>query len=95
MHTKSHYRETVDRMDPLQPAYYGTFERTVEIGGAVRRYLYYVPDGVTPSTAGVMLLPPDGVTADEFLERSTWRMLCEMGAPREKFILCVLEAPNG
>ncbi len=88
-------RADVDRMDPLATQAYGVFERAAEIGGVQRRWLYYVPDGVMPGAAGVMLLPPDGVTADDFLERSSWKMLSEMGSFRARFILCILEPLPG
>lgn len=95
MELKNQHREDIDPMAPMLPAYYGTFERTVEIGGQTRRFLYYVPDGVTASTSGVMLLPPDGMNAEEFLERSNWKMLCETEECKEKFILCILEPGGG
>ena len=95
MNLKNHHRAAVDPMAPMLPTYYGAFERTVEIGGRARRFLYYVPDGAMASTSGVMLLPPDGMHADEFLERSNWKMLCETEECKEKFILCVLEAGAG
>ena len=96
MEKKNFHRAVIDPMDPMQPTYYGTFERSVELGGRTRRFLYYVPDGAMASTAGVMLLPPSGVSAEAFLENSSWKQLCETEECKEKFILCVLESgPEG
>ena len=95
MNLKNYSREEIDPMNPMRPTHYGLFDRTVDVGGRARRFLYYVPDGAMASTAGVMLLPPNGVTAAEFLEHSSWRQLCETEECKEKFILCVLEAEAG
>ena len=91
----NYHRATVDPKNPMLPTYYGTFEYVMDIGGHTRRLLYYVPDGAMASTAGVMLLPPSGMTADEFLESSNWKQLCETEECKEKFILCILEAEAG
>lgn len=95
MNRKNFHRGSIDPMAPMLPTYYGVFESSVEIGGHSRRFLYYVPDGAAASTSGVMLLPPDGMTALQFLERSNWKHLCETEEYKEKFILCVLEAEEG
>lgn len=95
MNGKNFHRPAVDPMAPMLPTYYGVFHGSVETGGRPRRFLYYVPDGAMASTSGVMLLPPDGMTAEEFLEQSNWKSLCETEECKEKFILCVLEAEDG
>lgn len=93
---KNYHRLEPDPMNPMLPTYYGTFRRSVTIGEHTRTFLYYVPDGTMASTSGVMLLPPNGVDAESFLERSGWRALCETEECKEKLILCVLEPlPSG
>jgi len=95
MDFKNYHRVDIDPLAPMLPTYYGVFERKVEVGGHSRRFLYYVPDGAMASTSGVMLLPPDGIKAEDFLEKSNWKELCETEECKEKFILCVLEADEG
>ena len=89
------HREQIDPLNPMRPTWCGTISRTVTAGQARRRVVYYIPEGAMASTAGILLLPPDGVTADEFLEKGPWRFLADSEERKEKLILCVLESAAG
>lgn len=89
------YQYEVDPKDPFKPLYQGTFEETVEVGGKTRRYLLYIPEGARPSTAGVLVLPENGKTADDLWRESGWRMIADTEETKEKLILFFLEPENG
>lgn len=96
MNTTYSHRTDIDPMDPMRPTWSGTISRDVEVGGVRRRVTYYIPEIAMAATAGVMLLPPGGVSAEKFLEKSSWRQLADTEECKEKFILCVLESgPEG
>ena len=56
-------RGACDPHAPYRPAFYGTFELSVPVGGKTRRMLAYVPKEVRESTAGVFVLGENGCTA--------------------------------
>ncbi len=85
----------VDPKDPFRPLYQGTFEGFVDVGGKRRRYLYYIPEGARPSTAGVFVLPEDGKTADDLWRDSGWRTIADTEETKEKLIVFFLEPEGG
>ena len=87
MNTTYSHRTNIDPMDPMRPTWSGTISRDVEVGSVRRRVTYYIPETAMASTAGVVLLPPGGVSAEEFLEKSSWRQLADTEECKEKFIL--------
>ena len=90
------HREYIDPLHPMEPTWQGIITRMVSIAGDERRVLYYVPEHAMASTSGVMLLPPSGVSAELFLEKSGWKYIADTEERKEKLILCVLEsAPSG
>ena len=91
---ENHSRQRIDPMHPLLPQYYGYYISTAEINGVERRWCCYVPDDAAPSTAGVMLLPPGGVSIEIFMEQGNWVELCDTEECKERFIICVLESPE-
>lgn len=86
------HRECIDPLDPMEPTWQGTISREVTIMGTIRRVLYYIPEHAMASTAGVLLLPPAGVSAEDFLNKSNWKMIADTEERKEKLILCVLES---
>lgn len=88
-------RNGVDPARPDAPMFYGAFEEFVEVGGRKRRYITYIPENAAASTAGLMLLPEDGRTAEQVLEESVWQCLADGELCKEKLILCILEAESG
>lgn len=85
----------VDPKDPFRPLYQGTFEGFVDVGGKRRRYLYYIPEGARPSTAGVFVLPEDGKTADDLWRDSGWCTIADTEETKEKLIVFFLEPEGG
>ncbi len=87
--------DQIDPLHPYRPEYHGTFELEWKVGGEngkSRRMLAYVPEDVRDSTAGLMVLGPDGVSADELLEESGWREIADSEECKEKLIVFFLEA---
>ena len=84
-----------DAAHPLQVAKQGTFERWVEVDGKRRRYLVHIPHGCREAAAGIFILPPDGWTADNLLNKTHWRWLAEAEPERSRPILFFLEPQNG
>ena len=88
---KTIHRPAVDPADPIKPINAGFFDETA----AGRRMLTFVPDDVGPATAGVFVLPPSGVSAQEMAQRSNWVELAQTEECKERFIVFFLEAENG
>ena len=80
----------VDPSDPYGPPISGTFHgQTLE--GYEGCYTVFIPDSFEFCSPGVMLLTPDGQTAQEFYQSdigSQWRALCE-----EKGVAAVIVEP--
>lgn len=89
------HRDHVDPVRPFAPLYYGVSEEFVTVGERKRRYLVYIPKDAMASTAGLLLLPADGRTAEQVLEESVWKHLADGEPCQEKLILCVLEPESG
>lgn len=85
----------MDPEKPYVPFRSGFYERSIELGDKRRRMLMYIPEDAQPSNAGVLLLPPSGVSAEEFLAQSTWVDLADDEETKEKLILFVLESEAG
>lgn len=88
-------RGACDPHAPYRPAFYGTFELPVPIGGKQRRMLVYVPADVRESTAGVLVLGANGRTADDLLCESGWREIADQEESKEKLIVFFLEPEQG
>ena len=87
--------KAVDPRNPLMPSYTGIYEDTVEINGKRRQFITYIPECVRASTAGILVLPEDGVTANDMLTKSNWTELGDSDERKEKFIVFFLEPENG
>lgn len=85
------HRDRVDPMNPIMPINSGLFEQVV----GSRRMLTFVPADVGPATAGVFVLPPDGVSAREMAQRSNWIELAQTEECKERFNVFFLEPANG
>ena len=88
---KTIHRPAVDPAAPIKPINAGFFDETA----AGRRMMTFVPDDVGPATAGVFVLPPSGVSAQEMAQRSNWVELAQTEECKERFIVFFLEAENG
>lgn len=84
------FRE-LDRKNPYVPTEWGLFRQEVIVAERSRRFLTYVPDGIKPSAALVMILGPNGCSAEELAEKSGWKEL----ADDQKFVVFFLEPENG
>lgn len=86
-------RKELDRKEPYRPFRYGTYLREVTLAnGHSRRMGVYIPDDIRPSTAGIFLLPPSGVSIEQFLEKSSWKELADTEETKERFVIFVLES---
>lgn len=61
--------DTVDPENSYQPPVSGMFhEQQIDVDGVTGQYSVYIADNFEPCSDGILVLPPDGVTAQEFLE---------------------------
>ena len=88
-------RGACDPHAPYRPAFYGTFELPVSVGGKQRRMLAYVPKDVRESTAGIFVFGANGRTADDLLCESGWREIADQEECKEKLIVFFLEPEQG
>lgn len=84
--------EKVDPLKPLLPTHTGLFKETLCIGGEKRRILMYIPEATRSWGPAVMLLPDNGVSAEQMIAESGWRILADTDEYMEKPILICLEA---
>ena len=85
-------RKEILKDNPYRSTYVGVFREEIEVDGILRRFVIYVPENVRPSTTGIMVLPKDGESAEEWLFKSNWPELADTDEILEKFIVCFLEA---
>ena len=85
----------LDPENPYASLKWGIFDQEIRIGNQKRRMLTYIPDGARPSTSGILVLGPNGKTADELLENSGWCELADQDKSLEKFIVFFLEPQDG
>ena len=82
-----HELTALDPNNPYVPFNTGCYSLNLEIpGGGTRRMITYIPEGTQPSAAGVFLLPPSGVSAEEFLEKSNWKDIADGEETKEKLV---------
>lgn len=86
------HRQSIDPLHPMEPTWQGIISRKIKVMDEERQILYYIPEHAMASTAGVLLLPPSGVSAKDFLDKSNWKMIADTEECKEKLILCVLES---
>ena len=86
------HRQNIDPLHPMEPTWQGIISRKIKVMDEERQILYYIPEHAMASTAGVLLLPPSGVSAKDFLDKSNWKMIADTEECKEKLILCVLES---
>ena len=94
MYTHSRIKK-IDPNNPMKAPEYGIIEKTIQIGEKIRRYLIYIPDDIREATAGVFVLGPNGVTADDLLKESGWKELAYSEERKEHFVVFFLEPENG
>lgn len=93
MRFENYSLKSFDKKNPYQNYHWGFFTHEIELlSSARRRMVTYVPRDVQPSSAGVFLLPPSGVTIEEFLEKSNWLGLSDGEPTMEKLVLFCLES---
>lgn len=90
-------RKEIDPKNPNMPFYTGFYEFAVELAdGTTRRMMTYIPEGTLSSGSGIFLLPPSGVSIEDFLAESNWIDIADGEETKEKLTLFVLESgPNG
>jgi len=87
--------EKVDPLNPYAPEFSGSFELTVQVGTRTRRLIAYVPKDTRESTAAVLVLGPNGRTADDLYRDSEWIRIADQEECKEKLIVVFLEPENG
>ncbi|MGI6011283.1 MAG: alpha/beta hydrolase family esterase [Ruminococcus sp.] len=91
----SRIRNKINRHNPYLPTHVGIFEDEINVNGVTRRVVMYIPEGARASNAGIMILPEDGITAMEMLEKSSWREIADTEEEKEKITLMFLEPMKG
>lgn len=96
MEYKNIKSERVDPENPFAPVCVGFYENRIVVGGRERRVMIYIPEDIRPSTAGIVLVPPSGMSIDEFLEISNWIEIADTEETKEKLVLMIVESgPDG
>lgn len=91
-----HQERTIDPAHPYAPLFQGAYTETVTVDGRQRRYLLYIPPDARESCAGLMILPPSGVTVEQAFEESLWKSIADTEESLEKLVLIFLESePQG
>ena len=88
-------KRDIDPLDPYKPPEWGILEQEIRIGDRIRRILTYIPDNICPASAGILILGPDGQSAEELLADSGWKELAEIVPEEERMALFFLEPENG
>lgn len=91
------YLMPIREINPLRPydtLVWGCLTQRVAYAGTTHSVLVYIPDGVRPSTSGVIILGPNGLSAQEILEKSEWKSLADKEPPDKKMILFIPEPPE-
>lgn len=64
--------DPVDPADPYQPPVSGMFHgQQIDADGVTGQYSVYIADNFEPCSDGILVLTPDGTTAEEFLSSAT------------------------
>ncbi len=84
--------EKIDYMNPFIPYKSGFYEISVAVGEKTRKVMWYLPESIRPSTSGILLVPPSGVSIDEFLEKSNWIEIADAEETKEGLAIAVVEA---
>ena len=89
--------EKVNPKNPYAPEFHGTFELSIPIssGTRTRRVIAYVPRDARESTSVVLVLGPNGKTADDLYRESEWCRIADQEENKEKLIVAFLEPENG
>lgn len=87
----------LDPLAPYRPFCSGSYVKDILLpDGQKRRLLIYIPRDVQTSVAGIFLLPPSGVSAEDFLAQSSWKDIADSEETKERLVLFVLESgPSG
>lgn len=86
-------RENIDPRNPVRSQYVGLFEDSILVGNEERKILVYLPEGIRCATAGVIILPDNGISSLEMFERSSWKSIADAELDSiNKPILMFLEA---
>ena len=72
--------EKVDPKNPYAPEFHGTFELSIPIssGTRTRRVIAYVPRDARESTSLVLVLGPNGKTADDLFQEGFVNIACAL-----------------
>lgn len=69
--------ETIRKDKPYFQTNTGFFKREFSIGQETRTYGVYVPEGLMSKGDALLLFPESNTTAEEFLEKGSWKELAE------------------
>ncbi len=84
--------EPVDPADPYQPPVSGMFHgQQIDADGVTGQYSVYIADNFEPCSDGILVLTPDGTTAEEFLSSATGQGWIDLAD--EKGIAVVVAEP--
>lgn len=84
--------EPVDPADPYQPPVSGMFHgQQIDADGVTGQYSVYIADNFEPCSDGILVLTPDGMTAQEFLRSATGQNWIDLAD--EKGIAVVVAEP--
>lgn len=84
--------EPVDPADPYQPPVSGMFHgQQIDADGVTGQYSVYIADNFEPCSDGILVLTPDGMTAQEFLRSATGQDWIDLAD--EKGIAVVVAEP--
>lgn len=77
--------------NPGSPSFVGTYQHTIQVNGRERSFITYIPSDVRAASAGILVIPDKGVSAQEMINFSNWVELAETDEYKEKFVVYFLD----
>ena len=75
--------------NPYASPYYGLWYKEIPCGDTLRRYYLYTPESYFPQMRNLSIFLPEGMGAEEFLEKSPWA-----GISEKESVLLILLVPG-
>lgn len=85
----------VDPMNPQQSQITGPYIEEICINGKKRKLICYIPEEARASAPGILVIPDEGISAEEMYLNSNWADIADSDERNEKVIIFYLEAENG
>ena len=92
MEYKNRVIDKLDPQNPMKPFCSGFFEQKIVCGGSSRRAMWYIPESVRPSCAGIILVPPGGISIEDFIENSSWKYIADSEESAEGLAVLIVES---